>query len=240
MQSFTLKEAFSALVPASLRSTKQGRPGSAQQTDLGRVPLVAEALEPRRLLSISVTNDTSGDIYLLIVTGDGNNNNLTVYAQDYTPTDKISVYDGTTRYGPYLVTDVNKIIIDGAGGNDTLTIETDAENPQGDFGLDVPADMYGGTGNDTLIGGDFADRMYGGDGGDYLDGRSSADNMYGGAGADTFEDVDTTGGDGMWGEAGNDSFNSGDGAADYLDGGADTDTLLGYDPFGVDSILNIP
>ena len=56
-------------------------------------------------------------------------------------------------------------------------------------------------------------------GNDFLIGLNGDDSLYGGEGTDTLR-----GGLG----------------ADYLDGGADTDTLLGYDPFGVDSILNIP
>ena len=35
------------------------------------------------------------------------------------------------------------IDFDGNGGNDTLAVERDADNPIGDMGVDVPVDMYG-------------------------------------------------------------------------------------------------
>ena len=62
--------------------------------------------------------------------------------------------------------------------------------------------LYGGSGDDTLTGGNGTDAIYGGSGTDNITGNNSPDNIYGGFGADIIDPND--------GEA------SGDGAADTI------------------------
>ncbi len=83
---------------------------------------------------------------------------------------------------------------------------------------------WGGSGNDTLIGGDVFDFLDGGTGndtirgmggGDYLNGRAGNDAIYGGEGNDA-----------LVGDAGNDTLRGEDGK-DFLDGGDGADRLFG-------------
>jgi len=77
--------------------------------------------------------------------------------------------------------------------------------------------IYGGYGDDTdtaadtLVGGDGNDTLRGEGGDDYIQTDGGADSAYGGAGNDSFYSLD---GDGA-------------GAGDFLDGGADSDTIIG-------------
>ncbi len=85
------------------------------------------------------------------------------------------------------------------------------------------ANLFGGSGNDTMIGGSGADMLFGQSGDDTLLGKGGADFLFGGSGNDVL-----TGGDGddqMFGEAGNDRmiWNPGD-DSDLMEGGAGEDT----------------
>ena len=91
----------------------------------------------------------------------------------------------------------------GGEGNDALL---------GQGGNDL---LVGGAGDDALTGGDGADELYGGEGDDTLDGGADNDYLAGDAGVDTL-----SGGDG------NDVMQAGEGD-DTLDGGAGTDILFG-------------
>ena len=100
---------------------------------------------------------------------------------------------------------------------DTLALnETNGALPQ--------AQIFGGTGNDTLIGGSAADFLFGQTGNDTLFGRGGFDLLFGGTETDTL-----TGGDGddqVFGESGNDRmiWNPGD-DTDLNEGGSETDTV---------------
>lgn len=84
----------------------------------------------------------------------------------------------------------------------------------------------GHAGNDTLIGGGGADVIWGGVGDDYMLGQGGDDALDGGLGNDI-----------LWGGAGNDSMSGGDGhdfmggnsGNDVMNGGAGDDTLLGQE-----------
>lgn len=220
-------------------------------------PVVTELLEQRRLFSISVT--LSGTV--LVVAGDSGSNNLSVYQEHTISGDKLGVWDevGQVRFENDNWTvgeegNVTSIDFDGNAGLDTMIVEIDGLHLKGDTGVDVPADMYGGSGNDSMQGGDLADTIGGAEGLDIMEGRGGNDTMrgwedaddidggagvdvmYGGAGADTFRDSDGTSGDSMYGEAGNDTFHSGGIGNDLLDGGADTDDAS--DRSGGDTTLN--
>ena len=84
-------------------------------------------------------------------------------------------------------------------------------------GVTVGGVFDGGAGADTMEGGSGADSFIGGAGADSLSGGDGADTLSGGAGVDT-----------LLGGANNDVLilrNSEDDLGDYLDGGADSDTL---------------
>jgi len=106
-------------------------------------------------------------------------------------------------------------VLRGRNGNDVI---------QGEYGSDPLLDggdgndlIYGGYGDDTdtaadtLVGGDGNDTLRGEGGDDYIQTDGGADSAYGGAGNDSFYSLD---GDGA-------------GAGDFLDGGADSDTIIG-------------
>jgi trimeric autotransporter adhesin len=80
----------------------------------------------------------------------------------------------------------------GEGGNDTLLGGAWADS------------MEGGSGNDQLFGGGLNDSLWGGSGNDTLRGDGGADFLYGNAGDDTF--VSTTGYDRFFGGDGNDTY----------------------------------
>jgi Ca2+-binding RTX toxin-like protein len=104
----------------------------------------------------------------------------------------------------------------GQGGNDFITLdESNGALPR--------ANIFAGTGNDTITGGSGNDILFGQAGNDVLLGKGGSDLLFGGTGSDVL-----TGGDGndqVFGEAGNDRmiWNPGD-DSDLFEGGADTDT----------------
>jgi subtilisin family serine protease len=75
--------------------------------------------------------------------------------------------------GTYAPT--GSIIVDGRGGNDSITI---------DASVSLPGILYGGSGNDTLAGGKGPAILIGGDGDDTASGGNGRDLLIGGAGAD--------------------------------------------------------
>lgn len=87
-----------------------------------------------------------------------------------------------------------------------------------------PKVIYGGRGNDTLVGDAGDDRLYAGAGHDLLYGAAGNDYLEGGAGNDSLSDG--AGADTLLGNEGNDILFGGD-DADWLDGGSGNDTLNG-------------
>jgi uncharacterized delta-60 repeat protein len=77
----------------------------------------------------------------------------------------VNVYDGS----------VQRVVIFGQTGNDAI----DASS------INVPVEIYGGAGNDTLTGGSAADILIGGEGNDTLVGGGGRDLLIGGRGGDT-------------------------------------------------------
>jgi Ca2+-binding RTX toxin-like protein len=118
--------------------------------------------------------------------------------------------------GQPTVANTSQMLVFGQAGNDMLVL--DESN-----GALPPAQMFGGTGNDTLIGGSGGDLLFGQSGNDTLLGKGGSDLLFGGAGNDVL-----TGGDGddqVFGEGGNDRmiWNPGD-DTDLFEGGDGTDT----------------
>ena len=118
--------------------------------------------------------------------------------------------------GPPTVANTVLIQAFGLGGNDVISLnEANGALPR--------ANLFGGAGNDTLIGGSGADLLFGQGDNDTLLGKGGTDFLFGGAGNDVL-----TGGDGddlMFGQGGNDRmiWNPGD-DSDLMEGGAGNDT----------------
>ncbi len=131
----------------------------------------------------------------------------------------LSVNGGAVKiYGKApTVANTRSIQIFGLGGDDRLALnETNGALPS--------ARLYGGDGNDTLIGGSAADYLFGQLGNDTLLGKGGADFLFGGAGNDVL--TGGAGNDQVFGQAGNDRmiWNPGDGS-DLNEGGAGSDTV---------------
>lgn len=111
----------------------------------------------------------------------------------------------------------------GGEGDDTL------------LGLGGADDLYGDGGNDSLAGGSDQDTLMGGDGDDMLSGGRGDDALHGRAGADTL--IGDAGDDTLYGGTGDDLLSGVQRAADgtdqdeqdYLNGGADDDTIIAGD-----------
>lgn len=119
--------------------------------------------------------------------------------------------------GTPTVANTAQIQVFGQGGNDSITLnEANGALPK--------ANLFGGSGNDTLTGGSGADQLFGQAGNDVLFGRGAADFLFGGSDNDVLTGGDAN--DQVFGESGNDRliWNPGD-DTDLNEGGADTDII---------------
>ncbi|HZL89415.1 MAG TPA: hypothetical protein VFB96_13710, partial [Pirellulaceae bacterium] len=125
--------------------------------------------------------------------------------------------------------------VDAGDGNDTV-----------DMSGTIDADMFGGLGDDTLIGTPAADNIYGGAGNDVLIGLGGNDTAYGEDGNDHFGDpairdpaANDAGNDQFFGGAGSDVFfwDPGDGD-DVIEGGAgDSDQIFFFGNAGAEQFF---
>ena len=144
-----------------------------------------------------------------------------------------NLFDGGNATGQTLV-------LNGAGGDDTLSGGESADTIDGGDGEDT---LSGGAKDDTISGGDGNDVIYGNTGADILNGGEGVDQIEGGSGADVI-----TGGRGqdiINGGNGTDSFiwAVGDGA-DFITGDVDDDNLTldaddDVDGTGTDIIVSL-
>jgi Ca2+-binding RTX toxin-like protein len=121
------------------------------------------------------------------------------------------------RGGAATVANTTFIQVFGRGGDDTITLnEANGILPR--------ANLYGGSGNDTLTGGSGNDQLFGQSGNDTLFGKGGADSLFGGSGNDIL--MGDAGDDQVFGQSGNDRmiWNPGDGS-DLNEGGAGIDTV---------------
>ncbi|MEM7311507.1 MAG: LamG-like jellyroll fold domain-containing protein, partial [Planctomycetota bacterium] len=110
---------------------------------------------------------------------------------------------------------VHRIIARGGIGDDIIEI---------DDSVRVPITIYGGEGDDILMGGSGVNFIYGDAGDDVIIGGLAADELFGGAGQDSLE-----------GRAGDDFLDGGQGD-DELIGGDGNDTYRILSGFGADSV----
>jgi Ca2+-binding RTX toxin-like protein len=118
---------------------------------------------------------------------------------------QIQVQIGKTKYGPFPAAAVRQLVAYGQEGNDKIVVSGNIKKP---------AHLYGGPGNDVLIGGSGPDVLIGGPGNDVLEGGKGNDILLGGDGNDK-----------LLGGAGRDLLIGGLGA-DHLLGGGGEDLLI--------------
>jgi Ca2+-binding RTX toxin-like protein len=153
---------------------------------------------------------------ILAVIGNDSDNTLTV-SRD--AAGLLLVNNGAVIIRGPQSTMANTVLVQIFGRAGTDTLRMDQSN-----GPLPAADLFGGAGNDTIIGGAGADQLFGEAGLDTLLGQGGNDLLFGGADNDTL-----TGGDGddsVYGEGGNDRliWNPGD-DTDLNEGGTETDTV---------------
>jgi Ca2+-binding RTX toxin-like protein len=184
---------------------------------LPRVPWRPLELEPlgERVLPAVTATFTPG-AGLLSIFGDALDNNITISRN---AAGQILVNGGAVAVlgGTPTVANTTLIQAFGLAGNDTIALnEANGALPR--------ANLFGGSGNDTLTGGSGGDMLFGQSGNDTLLGKGGNDLLFGGSDKDTL-----TGGDGddqVFGESGNDRmiWNPGD-DTDLNEGGDGVDTV---------------
>jgi Ca2+-binding RTX toxin-like protein len=131
-----------------------------------------EALEPRRLLSVSFDKPTG----VLTIVGD-NNRDQVIFSQEIInrlPYLRLH-FNGKTR--DYHQSIVKQIRVTTLAGPDTVILGT----------IHIRSRIDGGNGDDQLSGGDDKDTINGQGGNDYVFGRNGDDRLTGGAGKDRLQ-----------------------------------------------------
>ncbi|MDB5171566.1 MAG: hem peroxidase [Phycisphaerales bacterium] len=166
-----------------------------------RIGVAVDRLEDRRLFSVSLAGGT------VIVVGTNQADHVTVSRDAATPAKLVVDLNGVSQsFDAATVTGFN---INLRAGNDTLTFD------ETNGAIAIPATVFGGGGNDSIVTGSGNDVIYGGAGNDSVSAGAGDDSLFGGEGKDSLDGG--SGDDVLDGGAGNDS----------LTGGADSDTLLG-------------
>jgi Ca2+-binding RTX toxin-like protein len=161
-----LQTIFRALRPRRPRHNAS----SSQKQRLVRA--VAEALEQRRLLSVTASLSSG----VLTVTGDTADNVIALQ----TSSGSLSITDhGSAVTGsPVTESSVTSIVVNADAGGDSITINTSVASS-------IHTTLNGGNGDDVITGGNTPDVINGDAGADSLVGGAGADTLAGGAGNDT-------------------------------------------------------
>lgn len=106
----------------------------------------------------------------------GTSSNDTIRIGTGASTGSVSVTINGRSYGSFAPT--GRVVVLAQAGNDTVTVDTK---------LTVARLIYGGTGNDTITGGNGNGIQIGGDGADRLSAGNGRDVLIGGTGADTLD-----------------------------------------------------
>ena len=160
-------------------------------------------------VTASFQNDT------LSVLGDNNDNTIEA-SRNVAGTILLNGGAVAVQGGTPTVANTALIQVFGQGQNDTISLDEAS-------GALPAANLFGGSGNDTLTGGSGGDRLFGQSGNDTLLGKGGIDFLFGGDGNDVLTGGDAD--DQVFGEAGNDRmiWNPGD-DTDLFEGGDDEDT----------------
>jgi Dockerin type I domain len=183
------------------------------KVDHGRFRPRVEALTERVMPAVTATFSAAGAI--LRVVGDALDNSVVV-SRDAAGTILVNNGDVPIQGGPATVANTHMIMINGAGGNDSLSIDERS-------GAMPSASIFGGAGND---------RLGGTDGPDFFDGGTGNDEIFMGDGDDTFQWNPGDGSDLVDGGGGNDTmiFNGSD-LAEEFDISANVNDPPGADGF---------
>ena len=159
-----------------------------------------DALEPRRMLSAGLSKGT------LTITGTDAGDMITVRRDNSSGgRSKQLEVDDNGAVSTFKAKSVKRIIMNGQGGDDALTIADDngrvggkhvEHGGDGDDSLtgdDGNDSLFGEAGDDSLVGNGGNDSLSGGDGNDDCDGGGGRDHVSGGAGADHFHGNDDNG-----------------------------------------------
>ena len=194
------------------RMLKKFRPAST--VHYGRFAPTLEPLSERILLSVTASFAPGAGV--LSVLGD-NQANTIVVSRDAAGHILINGGAVSVAGGAPTVANTALIQVFGQAGNDQISLdETNGALPS--------ANLFGGSGNDTLTGGSGNDMLFGQAGNDILLGKGGDDLLFGGDGNDVL--TGGTGNDQVFGEAGNDRliWNPGEGT-DLNEGGDGIDTV---------------
>jgi Ca2+-binding RTX toxin-like protein len=197
---------------------------NSQKRHIGQYPSL-EPIEPRRLLAATL------DAGLLLIEGTSGNDQIAVTLKEGDV--RVNVNGDTNTFS---LKNVDSLRVYGRRGDDDIRCD-----------LDIKSRLFGGSGGDTLVGGDLRDKLFGGAGDDVLSGGAGADQLFGEDGLDELlgrggedyleggnhADLISGGGgnDDARGNDGKDEIN-GDAGDDSLVGGAGDDRLFGDD--GID------
>src|SRR3954447_3026360 len=173
----------------------------------GTAATTIERLESRLCLSVAVANG------ILVVQGTDAADNIRIVERGT----QLTVRDSSgTNVFDLNATPIDEVDVAGGGGNDRIRLT----------GLDIPATVDAGAGNDQVFAGAEDDTLTGGDGTDHLRGGAGDDDLTGGNGSDTLlgGDGDDTlnGGQGADTIIGGNGFDTEDATADATDGQGDS------------------
>jgi hypothetical protein len=156
---------------------RQARLG-LERLEMREVPAAVTATLSNGLLTINGTSQAD------IIRVNQVNNRISVQG--------VKIQSGSSQNADVSAASVTKIVVNGHGGNDLIDLNSNTwANSQL---LQVKAEVYGGTGDDTvhgtaagdrIDGGDDNDKMYGYGGDDTIYGRVGRDRIAGGKGNDT-------------------------------------------------------
>jgi Ca2+-binding RTX toxin-like protein len=185
---------------------------------------------PTSLAELSIVATSDGGYTAIWSSSDTNGSG--VVAQHVKADNSIDLSTLTGLSGDNVITynGENRVVINGGGGDDTLSGGTAGDFLNGEAGSDT---LRGGNGADTISGGADGDTLYGDsgndiiagdDGDDIIDGGFENDQLSGGAGNDSI--IGGWGLDTLSGDAGDDVLD-GQGDNDIINGGAGLDWLIG-------------
>ena len=137
------------------------------KTTINPSPSLIEALETRRLMSVSMQQDG-----VVVVTGTDGDDNVQIFANAIGSQPVLTIEVWTADGGEVVnlpLSAVSGVQVDGLAGNDRLFVDRTY-----DPDMAVPVTLFGGAGDDVLIGGAGIDLLVGGSGNDWIDdGHSS-------------------------------------------------------------------